>query len=691
MERTEIKPEFLGLGGLGSFPGNVSSPRLVMDSSHFASHLPLMYPDERLIKTGIEYELGKTINDVRVDKDCVVKAVISRYGGKGVTPPGHVLLVEFEQDGKIFIDMIDGVTYKSQHNFFGYPLDPTPTMQDLSYNSVLSKGDVLFKTTSYGREGSYDYGLNANVAFMSHPSVSDDGFVISESFAKRASLPVITKRVININKNTIPINLYGDDTTFKFIPDIGQAVRADGLLCALRDRNDWFSVVDLSTRALSEVDVTFDTMTYTNPDSIVLDVNIIRGNYSKPEFPSKMTEQLDEYAAMLLSHYETVIKKYEEILREKKALYGHTDDIRLTPRMHRFISDCYIKVSSVTNPKIKLCYRKLPIDQYRIEVVTMSVLKPNLGFKLTDLSASKGVICHILPDDQMPVDANGVRAEVITDNTSTISRMNLGRAYESYMGAFSRDNRTKLTQLLLEKFGPDYLVTEDPHALDFARQYLRGMYELINSDMVNFLDSLNHEELVAHVKEVIHNNLYLYYPPDNENNITDVISSTKSGIEHSPYKPLMSKVTYTDMLGRQVTTTEDIQIGVLYIMFIDKIASSYSAVSSAKVNNFGFPVKGAQSDKNRYPHSQTPTKLLGETEFRILVSNMGPEAAADMMDLALNPNSHKALIRNTLQSTKAFDTDFDIDRSVIQYGETDSLQILRHIFTASGFDFHQGE
>lgn len=286
----------------------------------------------------------------------------------------------------------------------------------------------------------------------------------------------------------------------------------------------------------------------------------------------------------------------------------------------------------------------------------------------------------------MPTDALGVRADIISDNTSTISRMNLGRAYESYIGAFSRDNRTRLTQQLYSQFGPDCLVSEDPRAMAYAKDYLRGMYGLLNSDMVTFIDSLNQEELVHHVKSVIRDNLELYYPTDNENNITDVIGDAKTGIENSPYKPHTGKVTYTDMLGRRVTTEEDVQIGVLYVMFLDKIANSYSAVSSAKVNNFGFPVKGAQTDKYRYPHSQTPTKLLAETEFRILLSNMGAEACADMMDLALNPNSHKALIRSILESDKAFDTSFDIDRSVIPYGETDSLQVLRHLFTAAGFD-----
>jgi DNA-directed RNA polymerase beta subunit len=683
MPRTEIKPEVLGTAAINSFVANVSSPRAVMDNSHFASHIPLLRPDEKLIKAGIEYELGKTINDVRVEQDCTVKALIPRYGGQGITPPSHTVIVEYEKNDKIYIDFIEAVSYKSQHNFFGYPLEMTADLENISYNSPLNQGAILAKTASYGKEGSYNYGLNANVAFMSHPSVSDDGFVISESFAKRAQFTSITRRVININKNTIPLNLYGDSKVFKFIPNIGEKVREDKLLCALRERNDWFSVADMSTRSLSEFDPNFDSATYVNADSTVIDIIITRGNYAKPEFSSVLTNQLDHYAAMLVNYHQSAIDKFEKLMAEKKALYGHTEDIRLTPRMHRFMTDCYIKVSMAGPSKNKLCHRKLPIDQYRIEVVTMSVITPNYGYKLTDIHASKGVNCLTLPDDQMPMNSEGVRADLITDNTSTISRMNLGRAYEAYLGAMCRDNRSRLIRKLAENYGVDFLNNPNRDVLYYMKSYMKGLYEHISPEVPEWLETLNEQELRAHLIEIVTDNLYIYYPTDNQYNITDVISS----IDKSVYKPLESPVTYTDTLGRQVTTKDNVRIGVLYIMFLDKIGNSFSAVSSAKVNNFGFPVKGAQSDKYKYPHSQTPTKLMGETEFRILIANMGKVACAEMMDLALNPNSHKALYRSILEDPKPYDNQYNIDRSVIPYDQTKSLQILRHIFTAAGFDF----
>lgn len=389
-KRTEIKLEFLGLAGLNGLPQHCSSPRLVMDFSHFAAHIPLLTPDEKISKSGIEYELGKYINDVRAEEDCVVKAVVPRYKEYGINPPSSSIFVEYEKDygdgkgSQLVIDIVDIPIFKSNHSFFGYDLEPTEALRDMTFGSTLNKDTLLAKTKSYGREGSYNYGLNANAAFMSHPSVSDDGFVISESFAKRAQFTSITKRVININKNTIPLNLYGKNGSYQFIPNIGEKVRPDGLLCALRERNDWFSVYDMNDRNLNEVDVIFDNLTYVNVDSTVIDINVVKGN-SKPEFSTKMTEQLDMYADMLVNYYSRIVATFEQLLAEKKQLYGNLDSVRLSPRTHRFITDSYVKLSASVNKKNTICYRKLAIDQYRVEIVTRNVLTPTMGYKLTDL------------------------------------------------------------------------------------------------------------------------------------------------------------------------------------------------------------------------------------------------------------------------------------------------------------------
>ncbi len=683
-QRTELKPEFLSVAAVNSFVANNSSSRVVMDNSHISSRPSLVSPDEKVIKSGTEYELGKYINDCRVERDCVVKAVVHKYQEAGIAPPVSLLIVEYEEDGSIVLDMIEVNTYKSNHGFFGYDLEYTDDMHSINYNTVLPEGTLLAKTASYGREGSYDFGLNVNMAFMSNPSsVANDGVVVSESFCERAKFTNYTKSVINIDAKTIPLNLNGDNSTFRFIPDIGEAVSHDGLLCGTRDRNDWFAAVDLSDRNLQEFDDIFDIATYVPVDSVVVDINVIKGCGNKPEFSSKMTEQLDRYAEMNIAFYTSFLSKLNNILNEKKTMYGKAGAVRYSPRLSRFVTDSTIRVESYNTGKTKLSYRKLPITQYRVEVITRSVVKPDLGFKLAGLHGDKGVICRILPDSHMPVDELGNRAEIVTDNISTISRTNIGRAYELYLTTACRDNTHRLQKYFIGKYSTDFLNKLTAEDLEYVKNYLAGFYNLINPEMTDeFLMKLDQSELHKHVIECLTRHIYIYYPTDNMINIVDVVK----GLEASIYKPYLGKVSFIDELGKQVVTKDNIRIGQTYVMAIDKIANDYLAVSSARVNNFGFPVKGSNLDKKKHPHSLTPTKIMGETEVRIMTSFADPELVAELFDQNQNPITHKNIIRHLLETNDLSVRKFDIDRTEIPYGQTKALGINQHAMNAYGID-----
>ena len=684
MQATELKLEFLGTAGLNSFVPNVSSPRAVMDNNHLAQKLPLIHPDEKMIKSGIEYELAKYINDVRVDQNCIVKAVIPRYANMAISDaPCVTLLVEYMDDDTTYLDYIQVENHKSTHTYFGYLLSLTEDFSNISYNGVLNEGTILAKTASYGEDHDYRFGRQANIALMSHPSVAEDGYAISESFARTSGFHAISKRVINITKDTIPLNVNGTPDLFKFLPNIGEEVREDGLLCALRDRNGFFSVSDMSDRGLSEVDYTFDNPVYVPVRSKVIDIKVIRGNYLKPEFPSGMTGQLDDLAAQYHAYNTMLVNRFDAILEEKRQIYGSLNGVRISPKLTRLIADSTIEVNAVNNPKQKLCCRKVPIDQYRIEVTVSSIKIPNYGYKLTDLHGAKGVVCRILPDHHMPVDKWGVRADVIADDSSTGSRMNPGRAYEVYLNAARRDLQTKLVQ----QFGYYEGMVLTPEAIQQIGTILGEFYSIISPVRMKqeFLDTLTFEELSHHVYKCLSSGIRLYYPPDNERNICDVIEM----LEVSPYKPNYDTLVYTDDLGRVVETVEPIRVGQIYLMFLEKIANSYSAVSSSRVNNFGFAIKGSNTNKYRYPHALSPTKTLSETEIRILVA-LGAHVQ-DLTDQTFNPISHKLVVKHILTSPKAFDRDFDIDRSIVQYAAGKSVGLARHLFNAVGFDLDESE
>ena len=285
----------------------------------------------------------------------------------------------------------------------------------------------------------------------------------------------------------------------------------------------------------------------------------------------------------------------------------------------------------------------------------------------------------------MPVDELGNRADLITDSVSaTTSRMNFGRIYEGYMGACARDNRDRLIKYFTEKYGNQYLFKLKKEDIDYVIDYVRGLYSLINLEMVEFIDSLDEEGREEHAMECLEEWIYFYYPPNNGFRIVDVIDA----IENSPYKPHFGKVKYIDDLGREVITDSNIRMNRAYFMLLDRTGRDFSGVASAKVNSFLLPIKGGEYDKHSYPHSQTPVTNLSETEMRIMMSYAGPKTMAELVDLTLNPVTHEAVNRNFLENPKLFDMNFDIDRNVIPYGNNKPLIVAKHIMRGAGLKFN---
>jgi hypothetical protein len=696
-QESELKPNFVGINSLNSFIANISAPRSVMFFNHFSQRPTLVKPDSRLVKSGAEYELAKYINDIKAEENCIIRDIISyipeyKYG----LSPIKYMLVEYEKEygdtKKIVIDCIEIPVVQSTHTKFGYELKVRDEFNRGNlFNETILKDTIIATSSSYLEDGSYGFGLNANVVFMSHPGTAEDGFVVSESFINRAKISLVEKRVINITPDIIGLNIYGDSNNYKMFPDINEYVRDDGIVFAYRKRNDYFSISDLADENLSRIDPIFDTAIYVTPGSKVVNIEVVASANRKNTLGDKITRQLEDYYNEYIQCYKTLVEKVETLYRQKAALFRSTDMVELSPRLHVLVTNAK-QILHAANPanRIKLLYKKMPVTQYRLVITTLCEIIPTIGFKLTCCHGGKGVICSILPDDHMPVDEAGNRADVIVDQGSTISRMNISRTYEAYFGGLARDTRNRIIDMCAKalnvdpevlKSNPEVFITDE--VAKSVQNYLHGLYRLFSIRMSKFIEELGIEKMKLYLADIIKNQLSFYIPTDNEITVVDAIKA----IENSPYRPVRSYIKYKDFYGRECLVRSKTQIGNFYIMFLDKIADSYMAVSSSRVNNFGFPIKLSPTEKNKFPHSLTPVRSLGETETRILASYSDPVAIAEMFDLNTNPTSHKLAVSKILQSDKLTRIENIVDRNDIKYGNTRPLAILKHLFNCAGMNF----
>lgn len=691
--KSELDPRLLGTAANNALVGHCSTPRAVMDSNHMASRPSLVNPDKKeSLISGIEYELGKYIEDVKVPENCEVIGSVQKIPGSPHNPETTVF-VKYEKDNQLWIDVIVVPRFKSKHSYFGYNLHYTDDMLSLSYGKVLEKDTVLAKTDSLGDDGIYKYGVNANVAMMTDPATVEDGFVVSEEFLDKLKFTSIETKVITLDKNSFLLNLYGDENHYKMFPNIGEKVREDGILCAVRRRNDFFAITDLNDDDIRDIDYTFDEPVYIGKDSkeaTVVDIRVVRGSNIRPVYSENMSEQLETLYDLNIRYAEGIVNQYYTILRELRKRFGTNFTPTFAPRLLIKVRDAMVMKETKTHRR-RTAFKRKDIDQYLVEITVKSVVRPNKGFKLTGLSGDKGVICDVRPRSEMPrYPGTDIYADVIAGGASeTVSRMNFARTYEAYMGAANRDNRDVLIKTFRDKYGNNFINKLKTDDYEYARSFVRGYYEYVNPDMVAFIDALQGEDLREHIEEILLEWLYIYFPTNPKYNVVDVIDC----LEESPYRPIQSPVSYIRD-GKETTTEENVLIGRMYYLLLDRTARDFSSVSSAKVNNFMLPIKGSEADRNRYPHSLTPVTNLSETETRIIAALADPEMIAELYDLNLNPTSHKQLIRHILEGDRLFDPDFEIDREHNPYGGSKPLELFKHLFRSAGIElvyFHDDE
>jgi hypothetical protein len=289
----------------------------------------------------------------------------------------------------------------------------------------------------------------------------------------------------------------------------------------------------------------------------------------------------------------------------------------------------------------------------------------------------------------MPVDEDGNRADIVMDPNSTISRMNLGRLYEQYFNAASRDthkricnmfgiaNKVKLVeaQNILNKASDDLI--------NSAFNYLMGYYKIVSPKMYSwFNDGLVKESPKDYLAEIITKGITLYVPTDNEPDSQDIVTELE---KH--YKPTYGPVSYIGNSGRKVITKNPVRIGSVYFILLEKIGDDWSAVSSGKLGHFGVLGQLTKADKYSKPARNQAVRGSGEAEVRILVSYIGTKYVAELMDRNNNPNTHKVVINNLLSAKHPTNVDNLIDRKVYPFGGAKPLQLIKHILEVSGTSF----
>lgn len=697
LQANELKPQLLGIHALNSMASNNSPSRGFMFSSHFTQHLVVSGLQEKILYAGPEQELAKYTLGVRMPANGKIIEVIAKYpvgvgqDSLGLNPENLVIYEDMETG---VIDCFTIPIYKSFHQYFGWSCEEREGMEHLRPGAYIPKDTVFADTPGVKDGNSYMYGRNVPVAYMSVPGVSEDGIIIAESELQNWKYKIYDTRTVSWGSDHFPVHVYGPGQAF---PEIGQYIREDGLLMALRPYDSDVFVVTTGQKNLQKVDYVFDKQTYVRSGrGRVVDVEILTNNNQIKNIPTGMSEQSDKYVRALHRYYQTIINVEDKLRLERKQKYG-VAHLNVSPRFSKLI----VRALAVTNYQaeklkqtLKLIYRKEQIDEYHAKFVIEYELVPSRGDKLSNSSGSKGVICKILPDHEMPIRPDGLQAKMILDGGPVFHRMNIGQSYEQHYTCAAYDVTMRIAFRLgliksdthrdfvdRPKIDMEDIENIDPEIVADCYEYLMTFYGVFNNMMTDHFGKLKDIEKIEHLTDIINEGTCtIFMPVDNPRLPDEIVRDLEKY-----FQPTRTTVKYVDQSGSQIETKKKIRIGFVYMFMLDKLAQEWSATSTARVQHFGILSSVTKSEKFAYPYRNSPTRISGETESRIFACYTGPEAIAEMFDRTNNSVARRNIYWNLLNAETPGSIENIIDRNVVPLGASRPIQIVNHVFMCSGF------
>lgn len=383
IQHNELKRELLSSLSLNPFIGTVSSPRAQMFASHLGQKLVIAGGNERYIQTGMEVEYGKYTFSIKMPVDGTIIKTIDRYvqtiGQDSINKnPQTVVIYEDDKTKEIGIFYIP--TFCSFHQYFGFEYKSWPAMSQLAKGARIAKDTIFANSPAISQAGNYNYGRELNMAFMSVPGASEDGIVISRDVLPEFAFKTYDTRVVEWGSKRFPLNLYGTADNFKAFPEIGERVRDDGLLMALRTYDPKLAPVEQSIYDMMEVDHVFDKATYVNgPGGVIADIRVYSAEAGIEDNATEMDKQIIRYQRATHDFHLKIVQEWKRLRKDK----GET--LQISPAFHRQVVESMAFIGEDNeSPRVQKLFRKNPIDDYRIEFIIEYNNIPRDGFKFTD-------------------------------------------------------------------------------------------------------------------------------------------------------------------------------------------------------------------------------------------------------------------------------------------------------------------
>lgn len=387
-KKRELSVELLGLNGLDPYFSVTTAARKAMFSTHVGQAVQPVGVEPRRIFTGMEFELGKEVFDIRFPCDAVIIDVIRKYqaGGMGqdIIPENSVTTIVYQEyyNPQMKVGVIHVPTYNSFHQDFGYPLERNEDVWSrLHPGEMFEKDTVIATSMALKADGSYGYGVQAETIYMSTPAGIEDGIEMSQSLCDRISPRGYGKHVGSWGKKTFPLNIHGKNGQYRPFLEIGETVPESGLVMAFREIDHRLGIADMTPLATRTVNHSYDRCIWGRPGAKIKDIKVYHDDRLNPSStPVGMDSQARKYYDGLSSYYRTILDLYHKLRKR----FGK-DRFFVTPEFNTLVFEAqmYLPVPA-SERKLTRVNRLEILDEWRIEIEYEWIMPVNDGYKVTD-------------------------------------------------------------------------------------------------------------------------------------------------------------------------------------------------------------------------------------------------------------------------------------------------------------------
>lgn len=279
-------------------------------------------------------------------------------------------------------------------------------------------------------------------------------------------------------------------------------------------------------------------------------------------------------------------------------------------------------------------------------------------------------------------------ADIIMEQTSIPSRMNISVLYEHYINGSSRRARDmvieKIRQIDSSRPLTDVISTstekQTMEVFDIVLEYLSIFNTEQYAGYKEIKDSNNIYSIHEILNEIVNKELYVYYKVSSEIRPDELVTAMRN----SKFAPILGKITIPDNGMFKETVDDNILVAPMYTMLLFKTGDEFLSCASAKVNHYNFPVGSSKHNKTRSPYRNSPTRVLGETEVRLYASYGSRKAVAELKDRANSIDTHKAVYKNILDAPQPTNISCVVDRNKIPFGSDSAITLIDSIFNSGG-------